>query len=125
MRLSKRFILGRNTMIRNLIVAGALVAAMSAPAFADVIEGNWKTQSGETAAISPCGGSYCIQLKTGKHAGKRIGKMKADGSGYTGQITDPANDKTYSGSATISGKSMKMKGCVMGVLCRSQNWTKM
>lgn len=112
-------------MIRKLIVAGALVAAMTAPAFADVIEGNWKTQSGETAAISPCGGSYCIQLKTGKHAGKKIGKMKADGSGYSGQITDPANNKTYSGSATISGKSMKMKGCVLGILCRSQNWTKM
>lgn len=112
-------------MIRNLILAGAFLAAMAAPAFADAIEGNWKTQSGETAAISSCGGSYCIQLKTGKHAGKRIGKMKADGKGYTGEITDPNNNKTYSGSASISGKSMKMKGCVLGVLCRSQNWTKM
>ena len=112
-------------MIRKLIVAGALVAAMTAPALADPIEGNWKTQSGETAAISTCGGSYCIQLKTGKHAGKSIGKLKTDGSGYSGKITDPANDKTYSGSASISGRSMKMKGCVLGILCRSQNWTKM
>lgn len=112
-------------MIRKLIVAGALVAAMAGPALADAIEGNWKTQSGETAAISPCGGSYCIQLKTGKHAGKQIGKLKADGGRYSGEITDPNNDKTYSGSASISGSSMKMKGCVMGILCRSQNWTKM
>ena len=112
-------------MIRKLIVAGALVAAMTAPALADPIEGNWKTQSGETAAISTCGGSYCIKLKTGKHAGKSIGKLKTDGGGYSGKITDPANDKTYSGSASISGRSMKMKGCVLGILCRSQNWTKM
>lgn len=112
-------------MIRNLIVAGALVVAMTAPALADAIEGNWKTQSGETAAISSCGGSYCVQLKTGKYAGKSIGKLKADGKGYSGEITDPENDKTYSGSASISGKKMKMKGCVLGILCRSQNWTKM
>ena len=34
-------------------------------ALADTIEGNWKTQSGETAAITKCGGSFCIKLKTG------------------------------------------------------------
>ncbi|MDF1607656.1 DUF2147 domain-containing protein [Hoeflea sp. YIM 152468] len=112
-------------MIRKLIVAGALVAAMTAPALADPIEGNWKTKSGETAAISACGGSYCVTLKTGKHAGKRIGKMTAKGGGYSGTITDPAKDKTYSGSASISGNTMKMKGCVLGVLCRSENWAKM
>lgn len=112
-------------MIRKLIAAGVLVAAMTAPALADPILGNWKTQSGETAAISACGGSYCVQLKTGKHAGKRIGKMTGSNGKYSGEITDPANDKTYSGSASINGNSMKMRGCVLGVLCRSQNWAKM
>ena len=45
-------------MIRKMIAAGVLLAAMSAPALADPIEGNWKTKSGETAAISACGGDY-------------------------------------------------------------------
>ncbi|MEP3438654.1 MAG: DUF2147 domain-containing protein [Hoeflea sp.] len=112
-------------MIRKLIVAGVLMAAMSAPALADPIEGNWKTKSGETAAISACGKAYCVQLKTGKHAGKRIGKMTGSGGSYSGTITDPAKDKTYSGSASISGNTMKMKGCVLGILCRSENWAKM
>ena len=36
---------------------------------------------------------------------------------------DPAKDKTYSGSATLSGNSLKMSGCVLGgLICRSQNW---
>lgn len=112
-------------MIRRLIAATALVMAFAAPAAADVIEGNWKTQSGETAAISACGGSYCIKLKTGKYAGKQIGKLSGSNGSYSGSITDPANDKTYSGSGSISGKSMKMKGCVAKILCRSQTWTKL
>ena len=112
-------------MIRTLITAGAFVVAMAAPALADPIEGNWKTKSGETAAISSCGGSYCVTLKTGKHSGKRIGKMKGSDGSYSGTITDPANDKTYKGSASISGNTMKMKGCVLAVLCRSENWSKL
>ena len=112
-------------MIRKLIAAGVLVAAMSAPALADPIEGNWKTKSGETAAISSCGGAYCVTLKSGKHAGKRIGKMNGSGGSYSGTITDPEKDKTYSGSASLSGNTLKMKGCVLGILCRSENWAKL
>jgi uncharacterized protein (DUF2147 family) len=116
----------RMTMFRKIAFAAAAVLTMSVgAAFADGIEGNWKTQGGETADISKCGGSYCITLKTGKHSGKQIGKMSGADGKYKGSITDPANDKTYSGSASISGGTMKMKGCVLGVLCRSQTWTKM
>ena len=71
-------------MIRKMIAAGVLLAAMSAPALADPIEGNWKTKSGETAAIAACGGDYCVQLKTGAHAGKRIGKMTGSNGKYSG-----------------------------------------
>ena len=114
-------------MLRKTLLATATFMAfgISAAFAAEPIEGNWKTQGGETAAITNCGGAYCVTLKTGKHAGKQIGKMSGTGEKYKGSITDPANDKTYSGSASISGTSMKMKGCVLGVLCRSQTWTKM
>ena len=112
-------------MLRKLIATGALIAAMTAPALADPIEGNWKTKSGETAAISKCGGSFCVKLTTGTYAGKSIGKMKGSGGSYSGTITDPKKDKTYSGSASISGSTMKMKGCVLAILCRSENWAKM
>ena len=114
-------------MTRNLTtgLAAAAFVAMAGQAFAaEAILGNWKTQSGETAAIAQCGGSYCITLKTGKYAGKQIGKVAGTGGKYSGSITDPANDKTYSGSASISGSSMKMKGCVAKVLCRSQTWSR-
>ena len=72
-------------------------------------------------------GPFAITLKTGTHAGKRIGTMNADGGGkYSGKITDPANDKTYSGKATLSGNALKMSGCVLGgLICRGQNWQRM
>ncbi|KQS96527.1 MULTISPECIES: DUF2147 domain-containing protein [unclassified Rhizobium] len=113
-------------MIRTFILAAAMTLATAGTGFsAEPIVGNWKTASGETAAISSCGGGYCITLKTGKHAGKRIGSMKGSGNDYSGEITDPANDKTYSGNASISGSSLKMQGCVLKVLCKSQTWTRM
>ncbi|MFI0846958.1 DUF2147 domain-containing protein [Mesorhizobium sp. IMUNJ 23232] len=114
-------------MLRRMtMTASAMMLAIGA-ANADPIEGNWRTQSGETAAISDCGGGFCITLKTGKYKGKGIGKMSAEGGGtYSGSITDPAKDKTYSGSGTLSGGSLKMKGCVLGgLICRSQTWTKL
>ena len=108
------------------ILAAALLAAFASPALsAEPIEGNWKTASGETAAIAPCGGAFCITLKTGAHAGKQIGKLSGTGASYTGEITDPKDDKTYSGSAAVSGAMLKLKGCVLKVLCKSQNWSKL
>jgi len=104
-----------------------LLMMMGAIAHADDIEGNWRTQSGDTAAIGGCGSGYCITLKTGKFAGRQIGNMAASGGGsYAGEITDPATEKTYSGKATVSGTSMKMSGCMLGgLICKSQTWKKM
>lgn len=112
-------------MIKKTLAAIAMTAAIVSPAIAGDIAGNWRTQSGETARIAKCGGSYCIKLTTGAHSGKQIGKVSGNGPKYTGNITDPSNDKTYSGSATVNGSSMKMTGCVAKILCRSQTWTKL
>jgi uncharacterized protein (DUF2147 family) len=112
-------------MIRTLILSGALMFAAGAASADEPIVGNWKTAAGDTAQIASCGGSYCIVLKSGRYAGKKIGILAGSGVTYTGQITDPANDKTYSGSGNIFGNSLKMKGCVLNVLCKSQTWTRL
>ena len=104
------------------IACASVLSLMAVSAQADPIEGNWKTQSGETAAITKCGGSYCIKLKTGEYAGKSIGKMRGANGKYKGTVVKPSNGKEYSGSASISGKTMKMKGCVAFVLCETQTW---
>ncbi len=112
--------------LKLTLAALAFAAASITPSFAaEPIEGNWKTASGETAAIAKCGGAYCVTLKTGKYSGKRIGKMSGSGASYSGTITDPADDKQYSGSAKISGSAMKMRGCALKVFCKTQNWSKL
>jgi len=110
-------------MMRKMSIAvSAALLFTAGAALADPLDGNWRTASGETASIS--GGA--ITLKTGKYAGKRIGQFNAAGAGkYTGTITDPADNKTYSGSAKLSGSSLKMTGCALKVFCKSQTWKKM
>ena len=114
-------------MLRRIVATLGLCALMTGAALADPIEGNWKTKDGDTAAIGGCGGGFCITLKTGEFAGKSIGKMTATGGGsYEGSITKPSNGKTYSGSATLSGNSLKMRGCVFGgLICESQTWSRL
>lgn len=112
-------------MMRTLTLAAALALAATAGQAAELIEGNWKTASGETAAIGQCGASYCVTLKTGKYAGRQIGRLSGKDGEYSGEITDPVEDKTYSGSGSVSGNALKMKGCVLKILCKSQTWTRL
>ena len=117
-----------NRTVKTLAGAAAIgivLAATSAAFAAEPIVGNWKTASGETAAISKCGGSFCIKLKTGKYSGKSIGTLKGSGASYKGTIIDPADDKKYSGSAKVSGSAMKLKGCALKIFCKTQNWSKL
>ncbi len=113
-------------MFRKVSLALAATLVMAGAALADPIEGKWKTQAGETAVIDGSD-TFSITIKTGKYAGKTIGSFKATGDNkYAGSITDPSNDKTYSGKATLSGTSLKMSGCVLGgLICKSQTWHKL
>jgi len=114
-----------HTMKRHLMLTAAFALFATAGIAAEPIEGSWKTASGETAVIGSCGGAYCVTLKTGQHAGRQIGKLAGSGGTYNGEITDPANNKTYSGSGAVNGDTLKMKGCVMKILCKTQTWSRL
>lgn len=117
---------GGERMIRKALYAAVALAIATGAAMADPIEGAWTTEAGSTARIAACGDGLCITLRTGPHAGKRIGTFQPAGGGkYTGRITDPSNDKTYTGKGTLSGDSLKLGGCVLGgLICRNQTWTR-
>jgi uncharacterized protein (DUF2147 family) len=114
-------------MTRRIALALALTLSASGSALAaDPIQGRWKTNTGSTAQISPCGAAFCITLVSGPHAGKRIGNMQASGGAkYAGTIIDPNDDKSYSGTASLAGSSLRLSGCVLGgIICRSQTWSR-
>ncbi|MEM7214798.1 MAG: DUF2147 domain-containing protein [Pseudomonadota bacterium] len=112
-------------LISTTCAALFVVASTTLAISAEPIEGNWKTKSGETAGISKCGGSFCIKLKTGTHAGKQIGKLKGSGANYNGTITDPEDNKEYTGSAKVGSSSMKLKGCALKIFCQTQTWKRL
>ena len=110
-------------MIRKLVAAGVLVAAMSVPALADPIEGNWKTGDGALVKISACGGKYCVDVADGKYAGKRSGKLKADGGKiYSGSLKQFSTGITFSGKATLNGGTMKMVAKKFGITVKNDTW---
>jgi uncharacterized protein (DUF2147 family) len=113
-------------MARPYILALALAALLSAPALADPITGDWRTEGGETARIVPCGDEYCITLTTGDYAGRQIGQVAPAGENrYRGSITDPSEDRTYSGRAELTGDTLRLSGCVLGgLICRGENWVR-
>lgn len=112
--------------MKTTILALAAAAAMIAtPALADPIVGNWRTASGGNVVINPCGSAFCIQVTAGEHSGKQIGRLNKEGDRYAGQITDPAEDRTYRGAAWFEGNSLKMRGSVLGGLVgRTETWTR-
>lgn len=77
----------------------------------------------EIVAIKPCGGdAFCLTLTTGEFAGKPIGKLSGKGPDYSGEITDPEDDKSYSGYGTVEGDTLSLKGCALKIFCKSVTW---
>jgi uncharacterized protein (DUF2147 family) len=106
-----------------VIATASLLAALTAAAHADPIAGNWKRPNGIIVRFSPCGGSFCASPITGPNAGKSAGKLAPAGNGkYKGTLTDLEANKTYTGSGSINGSTLRVSGCVLAVFCRSENW---
>ena len=113
-------------MFRKVSLALAATLIMAGAAWADPIEGKWMTKDGIPLTISACGVSFCMTVADGEYKGKSVGSMKAKGDGkYAGSITRLSTGKTYSGSGRLSGNSLKVSGCVLGILCESQTWKRL
>lgn len=111
--------------IGKVVLASALFCASAMGAIAaEPIEGQWKNGPVDVITISPCGDSFCLTLSGGKYSGQSIGKLKGKGMDYAGQITDPETKKTYSGTGTVEGKVLKLKGCALKIFCRTESWNR-
>lgn len=125
--------------MKKFAIAAAFVLGASA-AYADPIEGVWQTQPDEGAfayvTIAPCGGAFCGTISRtfkdkAEYQSPNIGRqividMAPQGGGsYSGKVWRPANDKVYTGKASVSGNQMSLSGCVAGgLICKSQSWVR-
>lgn len=102
----------------------SLFCLITTPVFADQIEGNWLTESGDTAIISPCDDAFCITFATGEYSGKELGHLSFDGVAYSGTLVVPFNDQELSVDATLDDGILQIKACPLVVFCKTQTWTK-
>lgn len=128
-------------MMKKLLLATVLSLAAGA-ALADPVEGTWKTKPDDNGdfgyvEIKPCGPAFCGTLikafdSTGaEKASDNIGKkivwdMVAypDGLYDDGQIWSPDRNKTYNSDMQLSGDSLKVRGCVLGICRDGGTWSR-
>lgn len=125
-------------MIRPIAALAAILFCAGA-AYADPVEGSWKTEvdDGNYAIISmkTCGAKLCGTIartfnSAGEFKSEVIGRqlvwdMVPEGGGAygDGKIWRPSNDKVYRSKMKLSGNSLKVSGC-FGPVCLGQHWTR-
>ena len=128
-------------MIKKLTLAAAMLFAATS-AFADPVEGVWKTKPDDNGnfgyvKVAACGPAFCGRLiksfdSTGAEMkSDNIGKniiwdMVAypDGLYDDGQVWSPDRDKTYNSDMTLTGDKLAVRGCVLGICRDGGTWTR-
>ena len=128
-------------MKKLALIAACVFAAGSA--FADPVEGLWKTKPDDNGKygyvlIGPCAEKLCgVLTQAFDSAGNEvdspnIGKQivwdmvaNGDGSYGGGKVWAPDRDKTYKSKMTLSGDALAVSGCVLGgMICRASDWSR-
>ncbi|MBO0661398.1 DUF2147 domain-containing protein [Jiella sp. MQZ9-1] len=111
--------------MKTFVLAAALAATLAVPAVsAEPILGKWRAPGGGIVRVSTCGGGYCATVISGEHKGKSVGRMSGTGGEYAGEVTDPRDNRTYSGTARVSATQLKLTGCALKIFCKTQVWTR-
>jgi len=127
-------------MKRYLVAAGLI--ALAGEAFADPVEGMWKTAPDDNGnwgyiQVAPCADKICGTLvKSFNPDGSvydspNIGKliiwdMVPNGEGaYKGQIWSPDADKVYKSKMTLAGDKLAVEGCVLFVCRDGGTWVRL
>ena len=122
------------------LALAALLAVLGTAALADPVEGMWKTKPDDNGnfghvRIKPCGPAFCGTLVTAfDGSGKEIDSPNigrkivwdmvaySDGLYDDGKIYSPDRDKTYNADMTLSGNSLSVRGCVLGICRDGGTW---
>lgn len=129
-------------------VVPLMVLALATPAWAQTnadMSGLWATsEPGATVRIARCGRGFCGSLasvgegtvdvnnpnpalRNRRLVGLQVFAAGAPiPNGQDGTLYNPKDGKTYSGRLVMKGpNAIEVSGCVLGILCRSQNWSRL
>lgn len=111
-------------------------------AMADPVEGLWQTIKDDNGhfghiEVAPCGTAFCGTLVgafdgdgnpiESPNVGRQIvWDMVAYGDGAydDGKVWSPDRDKTYNADMTLTGDSLAVRGCVLGICRDGGTWTR-
>lgn len=128
--------------MKRLLLAAALMFSAAA-AYADPVEGIWKTKPDDNGKfghvqIAACGDKLCgvlieaFDASGAKTDSPNIGKQivwdmvaNGDGTYSNGKVWAPDRDKTYNSKMSLNGSNLAVSGCVLGgLICRDSDWTR-
>jgi uncharacterized protein (DUF2147 family) len=138
---------GLRAGLASLIIAVSAIGAGAAAAGDPM--GTWVMSNGKvTVKVSKCSSKICARIVSLKEPLDKAGRPKVDrlnpnpalrkrpliglmlafnmapsgDDNWIGSIYNPDDGRTYSASMKLSGSTMQVKGCVAGILCRSNNF---
>lgn len=139
--------------MRAIGLISVLSVLWAGAALAEAPTGKWAMTNGKvTVRVAECGAkNLCARIvglkeptyKDGKKKIDRFNKnealrnrplmglsllrrMKPSGKNkWAGEIYNPDDGNIYSATLTLNGNKMRLQGCVMGVLCKSQTFVRL
>ena len=128
----------------RLAAIGLFLLTGAAQAQSPDPSGTCLSESGDNRVrIARCGSAYCGTIVAVQGEAKdvnnpdaglkgrnlvgvqMISNIQPAGAGFSGQLYNYKDGKTYTGKMSFEGKAMQLSGCVLGgLICRSQTWTK-
>jgi uncharacterized protein (DUF2147 family) len=132
------------------LAALGLFATVNLASAADP-SGTWRLSSGKvTVKVSQCGSEICANIVGLKEPTYKDGKAKIDRhnknpalrdrplmglsvlsdmkpageNSWKGSIYNADDGRTYSATMNLTGDTMKLKGCVAGIFCKTQTFTR-
>jgi uncharacterized protein (DUF2147 family) len=120
--------------LNTMLIALGLSIAPLLPALANSADpsGVWLRDDGNARVrIAPCGSNICatnVWIKDtsgGEEVGDRLVlTLKPEGAdSLTGEAFDPKRNRRFAMTLTVKPDGLSTRGCIIGVLCKTVNWT--
>ena len=123
-----------------MLALGALMISAGA-AMADPLEGLWRTARDDNGnsgliQVAPCGDALCGTLiraydaNGNEMASDNVGRLiisetRPRGNGeYRGKVYSPDRDQTYNSRLMLSGDTISVSGCVLGICRDGGTWSR-
>jgi uncharacterized protein (DUF2147 family) len=130
--------------MKRILIALASLTALAAPAFASAqsVEGRWANPKRSVIIeVDRCGSAFCGTVvkaspkakANAREAGTEylvgtqiLSDVRPDGKGgYRGRAFVPKHNVRAAATIRWAGpNTMLVKGCVIGIICKEQRWTR-